>query len=151
MIFFRLLFANVAILKGYWRILGWLALNRLDNQQGCVDYHVWGLCHLGSSSQTFLHMYNSIKQPYSFSKKCWKSLLLPVNCLPMQSLAGWNTQQIKHCLTLVIDFYWGSFKAREQLNNRHKSDLIHYQTRNGLRHASGPVLFQFHALHKLSL
>ena len=23
---------------------------------------------------------------------------------------------------------WGSFEARKQFNNRHKSDLIHYQT-----------------------
>ena len=46
---------------------------------------------------------------------------------------------IKHCLTLVIDFYWGSFDARKHLNNKHKSDLIQYQTGNGLRHASGPI------------
>ena len=51
------------------------------------------------------------------------------------------------CLTLVIDFHWGSFEARKQLNNRHKSDLIHYQTGNGLRHASGPVLSNSHVTY----
>ena len=46
---------------------------------------------------------------------------------------------VKHCVTLVIDFYWGSFEARKQLNNRHKSDLIQNKTGIVLRHASGPV------------
>ena len=53
---------------------------------------------------------------------------------------------IEHCLTLVIDFYCGSFEARKRLNNRHQSDLIQYQTGNGLRHASGPVQ-PIHPLH----
>ena len=54
---------------------------------------------------------------------------------------------VKHCLTLVIEFYWGSFEARKQLNNRHKSDLIQYQTGNGLRHAGGPVHLPIQPLH----
>ena len=33
--------------------------------------------------------------------------------------------------------------------NRHKSDLIQYQTGNGLRHASGPVQ-PIHLLHRLT-
>ena len=44
-------------------------------------------------------------------------------------------QQIKHCLTLEIDYCCASFEARKQLNNRHKSDLIQYQMGNGRRHA----------------
>ena len=54
----------------------------------------------------------------------------------------------QHCLTLMIDFYWGSFKARKHLNNRHKSDLIQYKTGHLPRRASGPVQ-PSHPLHIL--
>ena len=45
----------------------------------------------------------------------------------------------KVTVNIGLKSYWGSFEARKQLNNRHKSDLIHYQTGNALSHASGPV------------
>ena len=48
----------------------------------------------------------------------------------------------KHCLTHVKDFYWGLWNTKtgvEASDQDTESDLIHYQTENGLRHASGPV------------
>ena len=58
-----------------------------------------------------------------------------------------NTSKVKNCyappsLSLSLTFCKKlviTLGARKHLNNRHQSDLIHYQTGNRLRHASGPV------------
>ena len=48
-----------------------------------------------------------------------------------------NNFRNKNCLTHVSDFYLGTIGTKKHLNNRQQSDLIHYQTANRLRHASG--------------